>query len=76
MSYPSSTSTLIWAVVKPKLPWIVLVNMQKTLVGTGVETCARLRIDCYVTAPCTTVVFCGASVGGLWSTSGDSVPYD
>ena len=69
VSYLYSTRTVIWAVVKPRVPWIVPI---KKLVGTGVDICTGLRLACEAPAPCTTVETCGAPVVGLWSDSDDS----
>ena len=56
------------AVVKPRVPWSFLI---KTLVGTGVDTCAGFRPACEEPDPCTTIETCVAPVGGFWSASGD-----
>ena len=57
--------------VKPRVTWIVPIN---TLVGTGVETCARLRLAYDTPDTCTTVETCGTPVGEFWYYSGDSAP--
>ena len=60
-----------WAVVNPRVICSVLV---KTLVGTGVGTCARFWTACEATYPCINVENCGAYVGGFCSASGDYAP--
>ena len=67
--YPSSTRTLIWAVVDPRVPWSDPINK---LFGMGVETCTAFQLACQSPAPCTTVENCGALVGWFWYASGDS----
>ena len=71
VSYPSSTRTLIYAVVNPRVTSSVLVE---TLVITGVDTCSELLLACETPYPCTTVQTCGAYFGGLCYASGDSYP--
>ena len=71
MSYPSSTKTLIWEVVKPRVIWSVPV---KTLVGTGVETCTGFILACEAPSFCYSVETCGAPVDVLISASGGSAP--
>ena len=68
VSYLSSTRTLTWALVNPRVPLSVPL---KTLVVTGVENFTGLRLSCESSAPFTTVETCSAHVGGFWSASGD-----
>ena len=71
VSYPSSTKTLIWAVVNPRVPCSVPVN---ALVVTGVENCTGFILACEAPAPCSTVESFCASVGGFWSSADENSP--
>ena len=71
VSYLSSTKTLIWAMVKPRVPWSVPV---KTLTSTGVETFTGSILAFESPSPFTMVETCGEPVGGFCSSYGDSSP--
>ena len=71
VSYPSSTKTLIWALVKSRATRSVPV---KVLVGTGFETCTGFVVACEAPDPSYTVETCGAPVLGFCSADDGSAP--
>ena len=71
VSYPPSTKTLIWSVVKPRVTCSVPIN---TLVENGVETCTGFALAFEAPAPCSTVETCGAPMDIFWSAYGESTP--
>ena len=72
VSHTSSTKTLIWEVVNPRVTWSFPVN---ALVVTVVETFTRFVLTCEESSTCSTVQNYGAPVGGFVSASGVPTPY-